>query len=286
MKAFSITKSITDRDSIKYYLKDVVKIPLLTPEEELQLAKKAKNGDKKAEDKLVISNLRFVISVAKQYQNQGLDFPDLINEGNIGLIKGVQHFDPDRGFKLISYVVWWIRQSITKALYDRSRTIRLPLSQIVLISKIINESKKFEQEHDRKPTNEELSEITDIKADKIAKLLEYNTRLYSIDTPFNSDDEDCGSYIDIIPNKNIDKVDKSLINDSINYNIANLLHFLSDREHDIIRLYFGLNCKQMTLEEIGRKFGLTKERIGQLREKALNKIKSKDKSKLKALLYA
>lgn len=284
MKALTISKSITNREAITSYLKDISKIPLLNKEEELELAHKAKNGDTRAFNKLVTSNLRFVVSVAKQYQNKGLDLPDLINEGNIGLVKAVKKFDPDKGYKLISYAVWWIRQSIMMALYDSSRPIRLPLSQVLNISKILKTIKEFEQKSERKPTNEELSKILNIPADKIAKLLEYNTKTISFDTPF-SDEEDAGSLIDVIPNKNSIKTDKTLTEESEDKNINTILNLLNYREHDVIMMFFGINCQQMSLDDIGRKFGITSERVRQVKEKALSKLRGEHLALIKKILY-
>lgn len=284
MKALTISESITNREAITSYLKDISKIPLLNKEEELELAHKAKNGDTRAFNKLVTSNLRFVVSVAKQYQNKGLDLPDLINEGNIGLVKAVKKFDPDKGYKLISYAVWWIRQSIMMALYDSSRTIRLPLSQVLNISKILKTIKEFEQKSERKPTNEELSKILNIPADKIAKLLEYNTKTISFDTPF-SDEEDAGSLIDVIPNKNSIKTDKILTEESEDKNINTILNLLNYREHDVIMMFFGINCRQMSLDDIGHKFGITSERVRQVKEKALSKLRGEHLALIKKILY-
>ena len=226
MKAISISKSITNRSEINDYLKDVAKIPLLTKEEEIDLATKARNGDKKAKDKLIISNLRFVITVAKKYQNNGLPLADLINEGNIGLIRAAELFDPNKGFKFISYAVWWIRQAIVKAIQNTNRTIRIPSTQYSILYNINKEISNFYQKNERQPSAEELSIIMNIPEEKIIKLLEYNNRMSSIDTPI-SDEEDAGTMVDIIPNQNIKKTDYSLNEESDNTNMNLILNFLT-----------------------------------------------------------
>lgn len=273
MKSIQIKRSITNRDdtSLNDYLKDVAKIKLLTPEQEKEVGKLAKQGNKKAIDKLVTSNLRFVISVAKQYQNQGLDLIDLIQAGNIGLIEAANRFDIDKGFRFISYAVWWIRQSITQALSDNSRTIRLPISQIHVISKINKAISEFEQKNQRKPSEEELEKLIDIPSEKINKILNSDNRVVSIDTPFKDEEE--GTLVDVIPNNNSPKAD-NLINEEYKKKEINmLLNTLPDREHDIIRMYFGIGCYPITLEDIGEKFGVTYERVRQIRETALKNLR-------------
>lgn len=284
MKRLSITPSITNRDAIKSYLKDISSIPLLTIEEEKELGKRAKQGDKAAQDKLVISNLRFVISVAKQYQHQGLPLEELISAGNIGLMHAATKFDVDRGFKFISYAVWWIRQSILKALYSTSRTIRLPLNQINNVSKILKAIKEFEQKHERTPTTEELEKITELSEDKISKLIEYSKYTVSIDTPF-SDDEEAGTLMDVIPNHNSVGADEALIKESNANQILSILNLLRDREHDILRLYYGINVRQMNMEEIGELFGVSAERIRQIKKKALDTLKDDYSKELQDILY-
>ena len=284
MKAISISKSITNRSEINDYLKDVAKIPLLTKEEEIDLAHKARNGDKKAKDKLIISNLRFVITVAKKYQNNGLPLADLINEGNIGLIRAAELFDPDRGYKFISYAVWWIRQAIVKAIQNTNRTIRIPSTQYSILYNINKEISNFYQKNERQPSAEELSIIMDIPEEKIIKLLEYNNRMTSIDTPI-SDEEDAGTMVDIIPNQNIKKTDYNLNEESDHTNMLSILNLLGDREHDIVVMYYGLECKPMILGEIGRRFGITAERTRQVRDKALKKLRTTYKKQVFHILY-
>ena len=284
MKRLSIRPSITNRDAIKSYLKDISSIPLLTPDEEKELGKLAKQGDKKAQDKLVISNLRFVISVAKQYQHQGLPLDELISAGNMGLMHAATKFDVDRGFKFISYAVWWIRQSILKALYSTSRTIRLPLNQINNVSKVLKTIKDFEQKYERTPTTKELEALTELSEDKISKLIEYSKYTVSIDTPF-SDDEEAGTLVDIIPNHNSTNADEALIKESNTNQILSILNLLRDREHDILRLYYGINVRQMNMEEIGELFGVSAERIRQIKKKALDMLREDYRKELSSILY-
>ena len=272
MKSIQIKRSITDRNdtSLNNYLKDISKIKLLTPEQEKTIGKLVKEKNKKAIDKLVTSNLRFVVSVAKQYQNQGIDLIDLIQAGNTGLIEAANRFDVDKGYRFISYAVWWIRQAIIQSLSDNSRTIRLPMSQIHSASKINKTISEFEQKYQRKPSNEELEKLLGIPANKINKIINSENRVVSIDTPFKDEEE--GTLVDIIPNKNSPKAD-SIINDEYKTKEINmLLDTLTDREHDIIRMYFGIGCYPITLEDIGEKFGLTYERIRQIKESALKNL--------------
>ena len=279
MKSIQIKRSITDRNNISLndYLKDISKIKMLTPEQEKEVGKLAKAGDRKAIDKLTTSNLRFVISVAKQYQGQGLDLIDLIQAGNTGLIEAANRFDVDKGYRFISYAVWWIRQAIIQALSDNSRTIRLPISQIHIIAKINKAISEFEQLHNRRPSNEELEKIVDIPAHKIDKIMSSESKVVSIDTPFKDEEE--GTLVDVIPNTNSPKAD-NLINEEYKKKEINmLLNTLSDREHDVIRMYFGIGCYPCTLDDIGEKFGVTYERARQIKESALKNL-----SKLKSLL--
>ena len=273
MKAFTIKQSITnrDRDSVNLYLKDISHIKMLTAEEEKEIAIKAKEGDKRAKDRLISANTRFVVSVAKQYQGQGLDLEDLIAEGNIGLIKAAEKFDPDKGFKFISYAVWWIRQSILQALSDKSRTIRLPLNQVTLLNKIRKATAEFAGKNERDPSLKELEEITGIPSDKVYAILNMSAKLVSVDSPFKDEEE--GTYIDVIPNQNSPKADAELMKESKEADIAKVLSPLGPRSHDIIRMYFGLGTREMTLTEISEKFGVTSERIRQIKEKALDIIK-------------
>lgn len=283
MKSIQIKKSITDRSNITIndYLKDINKIPMITPEEEKELGKKIKEGDKESKDKLIVSNLRFVVSVAKQYQGQGLSLDDLINEGNIGLIRAADKFDVDKGFRFISYAVWWIRQSILQALSEQSRTIRLPMNQVRLSSKILKTIQEFEQDNERKPTDEELEELIGLSIEKINKIINSNNKMVSLDTPLNDNEE--GTLIDIIPNGN-PKTDADLIKESNKIELNSIIDKLTNREQDIIRMYFGLTGKNFTLSEIGDKFGITNERARQIKEKALDKLKNNYSHILKKLL--
>ena len=271
MKRLEIKPSITNRDAIKLYLKDISKIPLLTAEQEKELGKKAKEGDKEAQDKLVVHNLRFVVSVAKQYQNQGLPLEDLISAGHIGLITASQKFDVDRGFKFISYAVWWIRQSILKALYSNSRTIRLPLNQIGSVSKILKAIKDFEQRYERVPTTEELETMVDIPQEKIGKLLEYSKFTTSLDNPIGDDD---GTLEDLIANNDHKKLDETLIQESENFHVTKILNLLKDREHDILRLSLGIGVPAMPMTEISKMFGISGERVRQLKDQALTLLRT------------
>ena len=279
MKSIQIKRSITDRNNISLndYLKDISKIKMLTPEQEKEIGKLAKEGDRKAIDKLTTSNLRFVISVAKQYQGQGLDLIDLIQAGNTGLIEAANRFDVDKGYRFISYAVWWIRQAIIQALSDNSRTIRLPISQIHIIAKINKTISEFEQLHNRRPSNEELEKIVDIPAHKIDKIMSSESKVVSIDTPFKDEEE--GTLVDVIPNTNSPKADNIINEEYKKKEINMLLNTLSDREHDVIRMYFGIGCYPCTLDDIGEKFGVTYERARQIKESALKNL-----SKLKPLL--
>jgi len=281
VKAFTIKQSITnrDRDSVNLYLKDISHIKMLTPDEEKQIAIRAKEGDKKAKDRLISANTRFVVSVAKQYQGQGLDLEDLIAEGNIGLIKAAEKFDPDKGFKFISYAVWWIRQSILQALSDKSRTIRLPLNQVTLLNKIRKATAEFAGKNERDPSLKELEDITGVPSDKIYSILNMSAKLVSVDSPFKDEEE--GTYIDIIPNQNSPKADEALIKESKESDIAMILSPLGPRSNDIIRMYFGLGVRELTLTEIGEKFGITSERVRQIKEKALKIIEPNVKKLLK-----
>ena len=249
MRQLKITKSITNRESasLDKYLQEIGREELVTPEEEVELAQRIRKGDPVALEKLTRANLRFVVSVAKQYQNQGLSLPDLINEGNLGLIKAAEKFDETRGFKFISYAVWWIRQSILQALAEQSRIVRLPLNQVGSLNKINKALSKFEQENERQPSNEELSEMIDVPKDKISDTL---------------------------------RADRGLVNESLNTEIERALSTLTDREREIVKSFFGIGCQEMTLEEIGERFGLTRERVRQIKEKAIRRLKSPSRSKL------
>ena len=280
MRQLKITKSITNRESasLDKYLQEIGKEELITVEEEVELAQRIKKGDQAALEKLTRANLRFVVSVAKQYQNQGLSLPDLINEGNLGLIKAAERFDETRGFKFISYAVWWIRQSILQALAEQSRIVRLPLNQVGSLNKINKAFSKFEQEHERKPSPEELAESLELPADKVADTLRVSGRHVSVDAPF-VDGED-NSLLDVLVNNDSPNADRSLIMESLAREIHRALATLTERESDIIRLFFGIGCQEMTLEEIGERFGLTRERVRQIKEKAIRRLRHTSRSKL------
>jgi RNA polymerase primary sigma factor len=280
MRQLKITKSITNRESasLDKYLQEIGKEELITVEEEVELAQRIKKGDQAALEKLTRANLRFVVSVAKQYQNQGLSLPDLINEGNLGLIKAAEKFDETRGFKFISYAVWWIRQSILQALAEQSRIVRLPLNQVGSLNKINKAYSKFEQEHERKPSPEELAESLELPADKVADTLRVSGRHVSVDAPF-VDGED-NSLLDVLINNDSPNADRALIQESLAKEIHRALATLTEREADIIRLFFGIGCQEMTLEEIGERFGLTRERVRQIKEKAIRRLRHTSRSKL------
>jgi RNA polymerase primary sigma factor len=280
MRQLKITKSITNRESasLDKYLQEIGKEELITVEEEVELAQRIKKGDQEALEKLTRANLRFVVSVAKQYQNQGLSLPDLINEGNLGLIKAAEKFDETRGFKFISYAVWWIRQSILQALAEQSRIVRLPLNQVGSLNKINKAFSKFEQEHERKPSAEELADTLDLPADKVADTLRVSGRHVSVDAPF-VDGED-NSLLDVLVNSDSPNADRSLIQESLAKEISRALTTLTERESDIVRLFFGIGCQEMTLEEIGERFGLTRERVRQIKEKAIRRLRHTSRSKL------
>jgi RNA polymerase primary sigma factor len=280
MRQLKITKSITNRESasLDKYLQEIGKEELITVEEEVELAQRIKKGDQAALEKLTRANLRFVVSVAKQYQNQGLSLPDLINEGNLGLIKAAEKFDETRGFKFISYAVWWIRQSILQALAEQSRIVRLPLNQVGSLNKINKAYSKFEQEHERKPSAEELAESLELPADKVADTMRVSGRHVSVDAPF-VDGED-NSLLDVLVNSDSPNADRTLIMESLSREIHRALATLTERESDIIRLFFGIGCQEMTLEEIGERFGLTRERVRQIKEKAIRRLRHTSRSKL------
>jgi RNA polymerase primary sigma factor len=280
MRQLKITKSITNRESasLDKYLQEIGKEDLITVEEEVELAQRIKKGDQKALEKLTRANLRFVVSVAKQYQNQGLSLPDLINEGNLGLIKAAEKFDETRGFKFISYAVWWIRQSILQALAEQSRIVRLPLNQVGSLNKINKAFSKFEQEHERKPSPEELADQLELPADKVADTLRVSGRHISVDAPF-VDGED-NSLLDVLINDDSPIADRALLNESLTREIDRALATLTERESDIIKLFFGIGIQEMTLEEIGEKFGLTRERVRQIKEKAIRRLRHTSRSKL------
>lgn len=280
MRQLKITKSITNRESasLDKYLQEIGKEDLITVEEEVELAQRIRKGDQRALEKLTRANLRFVVSVAKQYQNQGLSLPDLIKEGNLGLIKAAEKFDETRGFKFISYAVWWIRQSILQALAEQSRIVRLPLNQVGSLNKINKAFSRFEQEHERRPSPEELAETLDLPAEKVADTLRVSGRHISVDAPFVEGEDN--SLLDVLVNDDSPVADKTLINESLSTEVERALATLTERERDIIRLFFGINCQEMTLEEIGEKFGLTRERVRQIKEKAIRRLRHSSRSKL------
>ena len=280
MRQLKITKSITNRESasLDKYLQEIGREELVTPDEEVELAQRIRKGDQEALEKLTRANLRFVVSVAKQYQNQGLSLPDLINEGNLGLIKAAEKFDETRGFKFISYAVWWIRQSILQALAEQSRIVRLPLNQVGSLNKINKALSKFEQENERQPSNEELSEMIDVPKDKISDTLRVGSRHVSVDAPFVEGEDN--SLLDVLPNDDSPSADRGLVNESLNTEIERALSTLTDRVREIIKSFFGIGCQEMTLEEIGERFGLTRERVRQIKEKAIRRLKSPSRSKL------
>ena len=280
MRQLKITNSITSRgsQSLEDYLNDISKQPLLTTEEEVKLAQRIHNDDREALERLVCANLRFVVSVAKQYQNQGLTLPDLINEGNIGLIKAAEKFDETRGFKFISYAVWWIRQSILQALAEQSRMVRLPLNQVSAVSRINKLIMKFEQEHERKPSADELSELIDETPEKIRDSLRANGRPMSINAPLGEGDD--STLLEVISDENTPQADRGMIDKSLATEIERMLDTLDEREKTIVEMCFGINNREMTLDEISEKFGLSRERVRQIREKALLKLRHSNKKSL------
>lgn len=280
MRQLKITKSITNRESasLDKYLQEIGREDLITVEEEVELAQRIRKGDQAALDKLTKANLRFVVSVAKQYQNQGLSLPDLINEGNLGLIRAAEKFDETRGFKFISYAVWWIRQSILQALAEQSRIVRLPLNQVGSLNKINKALARFEQEHERTPSPEELAIELDLPRDKVADTMRVSGRHVSVDAPFAEGEDN--NLLDVLVNSDSPNADRVLINESLSTEVDRALSTLTERERDIVRYFFGIGCTEMTLEEIGDKFGLTRERVRQIKEKAVRRLRSSSRSKL------
>ena len=280
MRQLKITKSITNRESasLDKYLQEIGREELITVEEEVELAQRIKKGDQAALDKLTRANLRFVVSVAKQYQNQGISLPDLINEGNLGLIKAAEKFDETRGFKFISYAVWWIRQSILQALAEQSRIVRLPLNQVGSLNKINKALSQFEQQYERQPSPDELAELVNELPEKINDSLRASGRHVSVDAPFVAGEEN--SLLDVMVNTDSPMADKALVKESLNTEIARALSMLNERERDIVEMSFGINHQEMTLEEIGERFGLTRERVRQIREKAIRKLRQGSRNSL------
>jgi RNA polymerase primary sigma factor len=282
MRQLKITKSITNRESasLDKYLQEIGREELITAEEEVILAKKILDGDERSLEKLTRANLRFVVSVAKQYQNQGLSLPDLINEGNLGLIKAAKRFDPTRGFKFISYAVWWIRQSILQALAEQSRIVRLPLNQVGSLNKLNKTFSRLEQQFEREPLPEELSEILELPMDKVKDTMQLSGKHVSVDAPFANGDDN-NSLLDVLVNHDSPRADSMLIKESLKREIERSLSTLSEREKEVIKLFFGLDVPHpLTLEEIGAKFDLTRERVRQIKEKAIRRLRHTSRSKL------
>lgn len=279
MRQLKISKSITNRESasLEKYLQEIGHQDLLTADEEVELAQQIKKGDRKALERLTKANLRFVVSVAKQYQNKGLSLPDLINEGNLGLIKAAEKYDETRGFKFISYAVWWIRQSILQTIAEQSRIVRLPLNQVGSVNRIARELNKFEQENERKPSVEEMADRIDLPEEKIAEAMKINTHHVSMDAPF-ADGED-NSLLDFLPNTDSPSTDNVLDQESLRTEIGRVLDVLNDREQKVIKAFFGIGMQEMTLEEIGDKYNLTRERVRQIKEKAIRRLRYNTKSK-------
>ena len=280
MRQLKISKSITNRESasLDKYLQEIGHEELLTTDQEVELAQRIRKGDKRALERLTKANLRFVVSVAKQYQNQGLSLPDLINEGNVGLIKAAEKFDETRGFKFISYAVWWIRQSILQAIAEQSRLVRLPLNQVGSVNKITRELNKFEQEHERKPSVDEIAERVDLPEDKIADAMKANSRHVSMDAPI-ADGED-SSMIDFLSGDS-SNTDRELAIESLKAEVSRILKLLTDKEQKVLRAFFGIDgSPEMTLDDIGEKYNLTRERVRQIKEKALRRLRHNTKNKL------
>jgi RNA polymerase primary sigma factor len=280
MRQLKISKQITNRESqsLDKYLQEIGEVDLLTPDEEVELAKRIREGDQLALEKLTKANLRFVVSVAKQYQNQGLSLGDLINEGNLGLIKAAQRFDETRGFKFISYAVWWIRQSILQALAEQSRIVRLPLNRVGSLNKISKTFSELEQKYEREPSPDELAEVLEVTTSEVVDTLKISGRHVSMDAPFVQGEEN--SLLDVLENDSEDTPDSELINDSLRREVQRALATLTMREAEVITFYFGLNGEHaMTLEEIGEKFNLTRERVRQIKEKAIRRLRHTSRSK-------
>ena len=283
MRQLKISKSITNRSSeaLDKYLVEIGREPMITVDEEIELAQEIHKGGRKGErakEKLIKANLRFVVSVAKQYQHQGLSLTDLIDEGNIGLVKAAEKFDETRGFKFISYAVWWIRQSILQAIAEQSRIIRLPLNQVSSVNKINKILNQFEQENERRPSIGEIAQSTDIPEEKIADAIKVSSRHVSVDAPFYDDDQ--SSLLDVIPNDNVPSTDRGLVEESLREEIGRVLQVLEDREKKVVEAYFGINQREMTLEEIGSKYNLTRERVRQIKEKAIRRLRQQTNSKV------
>jgi RNA polymerase primary sigma factor len=281
MRQLKITRSITNRESasLEKYLQEIAKVDLITAEEEVELARRIKNGDSEALEKLTKANLRFVVSVAKQYQNQGLSLPDLINEGNLGLIKAAQRFDETRGFKFISYAVWWIRQSILQALAEQSRIVRLPLNKVGSLNKINKAFAQLEQQYEREPTAEELADLLDVSQDEVRSTISVASRHVSMDAPFQEGED--GSLMDVLKNPNAVNADRDVAHvESLRLEIERSLTLLTDRQSEVLRLFFGIGVQPVSLEDIAERFNLTRERVRQIKDKAITKLRSTNRSKV------
>ena len=280
MRQLKIIKSITNRESasLEKYLQEISKEEMISAEEEAELAQRIRKGDQKALERLTRANLRFVVSVAKQYQNQGMSLPDLINEGNLGLLKAAERFDETRGFKFISYAVWWIRQSILQAISEQSRIVRLPLNQVGSYNKINREISKFEQLNERRPSLEEIAEHIDLPTDKIDEAMSISSHHVSVDAPFAEGEDN--SLLDVMVNEDIPTTDKELVMESLKAEIRNALNILSDRERKVIEDSYGIGGPELTLEEIGTKYGLSRERVRQIKEKAIRKLRTCTKNNI------
>ena len=280
MRQLKISNSFTNRESasLDKYLQEIGHEELLSVDEEVELAQKIRKGDRRALERLTRANLRFVVSVAKQYQNQGLSLPDLINEGNVGLIKAAEKFDETRGFKFISYAVWWIRQSILQAIAEQSRIVRLPLNQVGSVNKINRELNKFEQEHERRPSVDEIADRIDLPEEKVEEAMKANNRHVSMDAPFV--DGEANSLLDVLADNNMPMADKALVQESLRKEIDRAIDLLNDREQKVVRAFFGIGSPEMTLEEIGDKYNLTRERVRQIKEKAIRRLRHNTKNKL------
>jgi RNA polymerase primary sigma factor len=279
MRQLKITKSITNRESaaLEKYLQEISKETMISAEEEVELAQRIKKGDQKALERLTKANLRFVVSVAKQYQNQGLSLPDLINEGNLGLLKAAERFDETRGFKFISYAVWWIRQSILQAISEQSRIVRLPLNQVGSVNKINREINRFEQLNERRPSVDEIAEKVDLPQEKIDEAMNINGHQISVDAPFVEGEDN--SLLDVMANNDAPMADNLLVEESLRSEIQTALNALNERERNVVEASYGINQPELTLEEIGSKFGLTRERVRQIKEKAIRKLRNSKTNK-------
>ena len=280
MRQLKIIKSITNRESasLEKYLQEIGKEDMISAEEEAELAQRIRKGDQKALERLTKANLRFVVSVAKQYQNQGMSLPDLINEGNLGLLKAAERFDETRGFKFISYAVWWIRQAILQAISEQSRIVRLPLNQVGSFNKINREISKFEQLNERRPSLDEIAEHVDLPTEKIDEAMSISGHHVSVDAPFAEGEDN--SLLDVMVNEDIPSTDKDLVMESLKSEIRNALSILSERERKVIEDSYGINGQELTLEEIGVKYGLSRERVRQIKEKAIRKLRGCTKNKI------